>query len=142
MQIRDATEKDAHVIVELIQEMAAGSGETSPLTIDYVQSYLSSPVGSILLAIEDGQVLGLLSYSARPDLYHAGNCGLIEELVVRAGVRGQGVGSALLMAVLERARKGNWREVGLGVMPDNETAIKLYKKLGFTDEAILLEQHL
>ncbi len=142
MQIRDANAQDAQAIVELIQEMARGAGETSSLTPDYVQSYLSYPVGSVLLAIQDGQVLGLLSYSVRPDLYHAGNCGLIEEIVVRGDARRKGVGSALIEAVLERARNGHWAEVGLGVMPDNEQAIKLYKKLGFTDEAILLEQHL
>jgi ribosomal protein S18 acetylase RimI-like enzyme len=84
-------------------------------------------------------VIGLLSYSVRPDLYHAGDCCLIEELVVRDGRRGQGAGSALIEELLIRVK--DCAEVGLGVMADNESAIRFYRKHGFGDEALLLERH-
>ncbi len=62
--------------------------------------------------------------------------------MVRAAARGQGVGSALLETVIERARAGHWAELGVSTMLNNERAIKLYKKMGFVDESLLLEQHL
>ena len=137
--IREAQRKDATIIVQLISELATASGETSPISANYVETYLASPSSGILLAESDGEAIGLLSYSVRPDLYHAGDCCLIEELVVRAGRRGQGVGSALIEELLIRMKI--CVEIGLGVMPDNRQAIRFYQKHGFVDEALLLERH-
>lgn len=93
------------------------------------------------MAEQHGGVIGLLSYSLRPDLYHAGEACLIEELVVEASQRGQGVGSALLTELLLRIAAAGCVEVALAVMPDNAPAIKLYHEHGLTDEALFLEKH-
>ncbi len=142
MHIRDASDADAEVVVELVQELAESAGESSAITTENVISYLSTPGSAILLAEEDGQVIGLLSYATRPNLYHAAPSCLIEELVVCRAARGRGVGGALLHAVLDRARAADCAEVSISAMPDNARAIALYKRLGFTDEAVLLEQHM
>lgn len=139
IHIRNAQSKDSGIIVRLISELAVASGETSPISTRYVEHYLASPSSRILLAETNGDVIGLLSYSVRPDLYHAGDCCLIEELVVRDGRRGQGAGSALIKELLVRMK--DCVEVGLGVMPDNVSAIRFYQKHGFGDEALLLERH-
>jgi len=139
IHIREARREDASLIVRLITELAVGTGEVSPISPAYVKTYLASPTSGVLLTEAQGQVIGLLSYSVRPDLYHAANCCLIEELVVREGLRGQGVGSALLQALFSRMQE--CAEVGLGVMPENERAIRFYRKHGFVDEALLLEKH-
>jgi hypothetical protein len=73
---------DAAAIVRLIQELAESLGEQSPITPDYTQNYFSTPGRGILLAEQDGASIGLLSYSIRPNLYHAAPTALIEELVV------------------------------------------------------------
>ena len=98
-------------------------------------------MSQILLAEQHDQVIGLLSYSLRPDLYHAGQVCLIEELVVEAAQRGQGVGSALLTELLSRLSAAGCVEVALAVMSDNAPAIKLYRQHGLTDEALFLEKH-
>jgi len=137
VHIRPAISSDAAHIVRLIHEM----GPVSALTEDYVLHYLSGTERGILLACLDEQVAGLLSYSVRADLYHAGNCVLIEELVVDIGVRGQGIGGALMEALLQRAEGLGCREISLAVMPDNEAAIHLYKTHGLVEEALYLERH-
>ncbi len=142
ISIRSATPEDAPAVLRLIQEMAAGSGGTSPLTIRFVEDYLVSPVSQILLAESGSRVVGLLSYSIRPDLYHAAGSCYIEELVVERSSRGQGVGGALLEAVLQRAAEFGCAEVSLSVMPDNEPAIRLYRQHGLVEEALFLEKHL
>ena len=139
--IREAEPKDAPVIVQLIAALAASSSEHSPLTESYVLGYLSTSAGTILLAELQGNIVGMLSYSLRPDLYHAAKSCLIEELVVCDDKRGQGVGSALIAELYSRLSSQDCAEVSLAVMPDNTGAIRFYKRHGLTDEAIFLENH-
>jgi ribosomal protein S18 acetylase RimI-like enzyme len=141
MEIRAATRADAPAIVDLVRSQALADGETSPLTEDYVSYYLSTPTSGILLAVDNDRVAGLLSYSARPDLYHAGECYLIEELVVVEEKRSQGIGGLLIERLLADARQKGCAEVAVGVMPDNIRAQEFYRRHGLVDEAMLLERH-
>lgn len=128
-------------IVRLINELAATGGEHSPLTETYVATYLSSPTSKILLAERQNRVVGLLSYSLRPDLYHAALSCLIEELIVQEAVRGQGVGSALTTELLARLATMDCAEVSVAAMPTNARAIKFYRTHGLVEEAVFLEKH-
>ena len=80
--VRDARPGDEATVVQLVAELAQTIAETSPLTERYVGEYLAFPGCGILLAEEDNHAVGLLSYSMRPNLYHAAQSTLIEELVV------------------------------------------------------------
>ncbi len=74
---------------------------------------------------EDEALLGFaLARSA------AGECELLS-LAVAAGRRGRGVGSALLAAALDRARKDGVRRMFLEVAEDNAVAQHLYQGYGF-----------
>ena len=135
--IREAKTGDAEFVMRLIKQL----GPDSPITLDYVSTYLEGTNNEILLAVRQGNVDGLLSYSLRPDLYHAGNSVLIEELVVDQACRGEGVGSALITALMERLKDLNCKEVCLAVMPDNKRAIRFYRFHGLVEEALFLERH-
>ena len=85
--VRQAVTQDAHRVVELVQQLAATIGEDSPVSATTVEDFLAYPGSGVLLAEEGGRVVGLLSYSVRPNLYHAANVCLIEDLIVdRAGL--------------------------------------------------------
>ncbi len=142
MQIRDATSDDAAAVVSIVQQMADDDGDASPLNEDYARFYLASDQRGALLAEQDGQVVGLLSYSIRPDLYHAGGSALIELLVVRGGQRGVGVGAALVQVLMSRVEDQGCVEVSVSTMPENQGAIRFYQRLGLTEEAVYLEKHL
>jgi ribosomal protein S18 acetylase RimI-like enzyme len=116
-------------------------GPGSEITADYVLHYLSGAERGVLLACLGGHVAGLLSYSLRADLYHAGISVLIEELVVEAESRGQGIGGALMDQLLLRAEGLGCKELCLAVMPENEGAIRFYKRHGLLEEALFLERH-
>ncbi len=139
--IRKATLEDATGIIELIAEHAAAGGETSPLTSSYLAQYLDSPASEILLAEAGGEVVGLLSWSVRPDLYHAADCCFIEELIVTQRQRDQGLGRALMAELFARLGDRDCAEVSLAVMQDNVGAIRFYRSLGLSEEALLLETH-
>ena len=139
--IRSVVPDDAVHTVSLITELTENEGEGCSLTEAYVLDYLNFPGVEILLALEGGRVLGLLSFNRHPNLYHAGDSVLIEELVVTATARGQGVGGMLVAALVERLEGLGCEEVSVTTMTDNHAAIKFYKKHGFEDEALYLERH-
>ncbi len=142
MNIREATPNDAPIVVELIHALSANEGGNSPIHETYVRYYLEHAQSKILLAEENGDVLGMLSYSVRPDLYHAGTSGYIEALVVHEKARGRGAGSALVKEILRRGREGSWAEISVSTGLDNKVALGLYRRHGLTEEAMLLEQHM
>ena len=141
IQIRSAVLGDAETIINLVREYAVEAGETSPISIAYVATYLASPQNHVFIAEENGCILGLLSYSIRPDLYHAADTCLIEELIVEKNVREQGIAGALIEELIRQLDKKSCIEISVSVMADNASAIRFYKSHGLTDESLYLERH-
>lgn len=86
-----------------------------------------------LVAELDGRVVGSvgLHIETRPRRNHAGGIGM----GVHDDVQGQGIGSALLAAVIDLADRWlNLRRLELTVFTDNAAAIHLYEKFGFEIE--------
>ncbi len=137
--VREATHTDAADIVRLIQ---ASDDKGSPITEGYVHEYLDTPKSNVLLAEQDGNPVGLLSYSIRPDLWHATICCFIEEITVEESERGKGIGTALIKFVMERMKQSNCAELVLTVDRDNIGAQRLYRRLGIDEELLCLEKHL
>ncbi len=142
IDIRPALKTDASAIVRLVGLLASDQGEQSPVDSDYVLTFMKTPGTGILIADLAGEVIGLISYTQRPGLYHAGDSCMIEELVVRDDLRSSGIGGMLLEAIVTLAAEKGCPEVSLSVMPFNTKAIEFYRRHGFVDEAILLEKHL
>lgn len=139
--VREARLEDNEVVVSLIRELGEMDGDKIVLSAEDVKHFLEGPGNTILLTEVDGQVVGLLSYTVSLDLWHAGDCCLIRELIIRARNRQQGLGGLLLQEVFRRAESNNWMEVSVSTRADNLPAIALYKKHGMNDEAVLLERH-
>jgi ribosomal protein S18 acetylase RimI-like enzyme len=58
-------------------------------------------------------------------------------MLVAAGWRGRGVGSALLAEGIERARAAGAHKIALQVWPHNRAALALYERFGFRREGLL-----
>jgi ribosomal protein S18 acetylase RimI-like enzyme len=141
IKIRDARPADSPSVVSLVREMAEEDGGSTPVSEACVEAYLADPGGGMLMAEADGQTVGLLSYSLRPNLYHAAPACLIELLAVRKDARSRGVGGALVDAMLARAESLGCAEISVSVMPDNPDAIRFYRRHGLTEEVMTLEKH-
>jgi ribosomal protein S18 acetylase RimI-like enzyme len=139
--IRISSVDDAEEAARMIKQLAAQEGEESAVDAAYVREFLSFPGCGILMAKRDGKSLGLLSYSIRPNLYHARESCLIEEFVVDEKARGQGIGTMLIKMVMELANGKGCAEISVSTMPDNANAIRFYRSRGFEDEAVYLERH-
>jgi GNAT superfamily N-acetyltransferase len=142
VDLREATSVDAAPIVMLIRALARVMDVVSPVDDAYVREYVASPGSGILVADDAGQVVGLLSYSVRPSLVHAGRSCVIEELVVDQTAQRQGIGARLVEDLLRRAAGWGCIEVSVSTLAGQRGAIEFYKARGFSDDAVLLEKHL
>lgn len=139
--IRQAGPGDEPAVVDLIQELAVTFD--CPTTIDehYVRHFMASPVSDVLLALDDGAAVGLLSYAMVPGLFHAADSGLIESLVIAEGRRGEGIGRQLLQTAVKLLEEAGCAEISVSTGADNEAAQKLYFDAGLTEASVLLEKH-
>jgi ribosomal protein S18 acetylase RimI-like enzyme len=133
---------DASAVAGLIEDLARTSDWESPVTEAYAAEYLALSGQGALLAEEEGQALGLISYSIRPNLYHAADSCIIEELIVSRRARSRGIGRRLVEELERLAQARRCAEISVTTLPGNEEAIRFYRRLGFTDDALYLEKHL
>lgn len=84
----------------------------------------------------DGVDIGLLAVD-RADKDRNSDCWLSGWWITPTH-RGQGVSKLMAQWVYELCRKNGWQKIGLGVWPDNITAIAVYLKLGFVAADSLL----
>jgi GNAT superfamily N-acetyltransferase len=140
--LREATSVDAPAIVLLIRTLARVMDVVTPVDDAYVREYIASSGSGILVADGGGQVIGLLSYSLRPSLVHAGRSCVIEELVIDQTSQQQGLGARLVEDLLRRAAEWGCVEVSVTTLAGQRWAIDFYKARGFSDDAVLLEKHL
>ena len=139
--IRQAGPGDEAAIVRLTQEMAAGEDDVSPVDEHYARRFLASPAAGVLLAEDDGEAVGLLSYALVPGLYHAADSGLIELLIVTGTRRGEGIGHRLVRAALRAFREAGCAEASVSTGEENAGAQKVYRDAGLTESSLLLETH-
>ncbi len=139
--IRHAGPGDEPAVVELIQELALAADYPSPIDEHYVRHYLASSVSDLLLAVDEGAQVGLLSYAVVPGLFHAADSGIIEALVVAEGRRGEGIGRHLLKHAVRVLEEAGCAEISISVDAGNAAAQKLYFDCGLTEASVYLEKH-
>jgi ribosomal protein S18 acetylase RimI-like enzyme len=76
---------------------------------------------------------GLAVMRFRPSLWSDGPESYLEELYVVPERRGQGLGRALLNAVIELSRERRATYIGLGTSTDDTAALALYESAGFSN---------
>jgi L-phenylalanine/L-methionine N-acetyltransferase len=107
-------------------------------SLEAVREHLTRNVDDAytLVAVVDGEVVGTIGLhtTTRPRLRHKADIGMM----VRDDWQGKGVGSAMMLAVVDLADKWlNLTRIELTVFTDNEPAIALYRKFGFQIEGTL-----
>ena len=92
----------------------------------------------LLLAVRDGQIVGLISWTLTHELYSADTRVYISDVSVDQASRGQGVGTALMAEVKAWTRTHGASKPGCEVWHRNFAAKPFYKRLGASldEEAI------
>lgn len=91
--------------------------------------------GVALIAEDDGAPVGYALASVVPQTPIRGH---LYDLYVHADVRGRGVGRELIAATAERLRQRGVTHLSLDVALDNESARRLYERLGFRPYDVLM----
>ena len=87
--------------------------------------------GFLLVARDDGRIVGIAYVATIPSVEHCGFVAWLEELYVTPIYRSRGIGTALVEAVLERARKMGIVAIDLEIDAGHSRAESLYRRLGF-----------
>lgn len=100
----------------------------------YLRAVRRSPHAAVFVAETPAGVVGRLSLArdSHPASRHVADVGLM----VAAGHRRRGIGSALLEQAVEWAREAGIEKLELHVFPYNEPAIRLYERFGFEREGV------
>ena len=143
--IRPAGEGDIPAVVALYRQLDQALVDLQPEFFcvaprgdEFVRQAVKTADADYLLAEEDGAVVGfaLVNYAGwTPEfscvLPHRYAC--LGDLIVDAGVRGQGIGSQLLAAAKRWARNRRLEYLELQVLAQNEGAQHLYESQDFVE---------
>ncbi|MBQ9603986.1 MAG: GNAT family N-acetyltransferase [Firmicutes bacterium] len=133
MNIREFTKEDLPEMINIwneIVEQGVAFPQNEDLTNENAYGFFASQ-SFTAVAEENGEIIGL--YILHPN--NVGRCGHISNAsyAVKSNRRGSGIGAKLVTDCLERAKTLGFRILQFNaVVKTNESAIHLYKKLGFT----------
>jgi len=141
LTFRDATPDDIPTIIRLAHAGDARGPDTPPLDPASFtdpryraafDALAADPAHRLVVAELDGEVVGTLQLSFIPGLVNFGlKRGMLENVHIRADLRGGGYGSQMVQWAVERCR-----EAGCGVVQLTSNKVRLdahrfYRKLGF-----------
>jgi len=137
MLLRDIRAEDSEAIAELVTDFTHLA-----TTSTQIQQRLARSRGieHPILAELDGKVVGFASLRL---LYYLGEdvpYAEISELFVLERYRRQGIARALLTELEVRARAAGASSVALLTAADNDTALALYRTMGFQEFSIALQK--
>ena len=142
MYIRTAEIKDIKFINELYKNLFETMEKLQPKYIksafqdeEFIKNTIEKEEAEIFVAIEEDKIKGFLLIQEQETppytcmVFH--KYAYITDLIVNTEDRGKGIGTMLLNFAKEWARKRNLDYIELGVLNNNDRAIKLYKKENF-----------
>ena len=99
---------------------------------EYLEKRTASPREVEILAVVDGQIVGLAgvdALSAREKVRHRASFGIS----IDREYWGLGIGRAMLRACIACAKKAGYAQLELDVVSDNDRALALYESEGFAE---------
>jgi ribosomal protein S18 acetylase RimI-like enzyme len=135
MMIRYASYNDIPVMVNLLSELFAIEDD---FVIDRekqsrgLKLLLDTESAIVLVAHEEDKVVGMASVQKLVSTAMGEYVGVVEDVVITKGYRGQGIGKRLLETLITESDKAGLKRLALGADHRNTNAIAFYHKYGFT----------
>lgn len=130
IEVVEATTADDALLQDMRRLLPQLSSSATPLQQHALREIVDSPATVLLMARRGGTVVGSLTLAVFR--LPTGMRAWIEDVVVDEAARGAGVGAALTLAAVDRARQAGARTVDLTSRPSRQAANRLYQRLGFT----------
>ena len=123
-----------------IDEPIPTSEENCKKQAQLVEELVKEDPRQVMVAEEGGELVGYMLYrkdqKSALELKH--KMSYIYDLYVRPGFRRRGVGRTLLQACLNDLRTAGPRQVRLNVWTKNESATRLYRRMGFAEHLLVM----
>ncbi|MFV0439128.1 MAG: GNAT family N-acetyltransferase [Desulfopila sp.] len=143
--IRPATQQDIDEMILLLKDLFTIEADFQYNPANQaaaLELLLVSDQGLVLVAEQDEEVVGMCSGQIVISTAEGGPALLVEDVVVRQGARGQGVGGKLLRTLASWAASRNIVRMQLLVDRANEPALAFYRKAGWqSTQMICLRSH-
>jgi ribosomal protein S18 acetylase RimI-like enzyme len=109
---------------------------------EYLKNDLNSEWRAIFIAIEDEQIIGLITGKIYRTLYVCGfqRCGFISNVFVKTQFRKRKIAEKLIFEIINWFKKKNATQLSLELYENNAPAINLYHKLGFKNYSIKMRK--
>jgi len=145
VKIRLAVASDIEALTSLLQILFSIEEDfffNQPLQRRGLELMLTNDRCCVLVAEDNGQVVGMCSGQLTISTAEGGPALLVEDMVVLADYRGQGLGQRLMAKVAEWGKTKGVSRLQLLADRNNTSALEFYKRLGWqTTELICLRKH-
>jgi len=130
--VRLAKSEDQQRCSELLDVLAKATSDPHEIfDSEIFQHLISNERGSLVVAEESGEVLGMASISFNLALRYNGEYCQLEELVVDPDARGKNVGGLLIEETIRIAKTRGCKEYGLYILESTKHNQGFYEKYGF-----------
>jgi ribosomal protein S18 acetylase RimI-like enzyme len=120
----------AQLLVEHLRELGVHASAQALARVS--EDVANDPArGLILVARENGRVVGVAYVATILSMDHCGLVAWLEELYVSPDYRHRGIGTALITEVLKQAREAGIVAIDLEVDSRQSRAIAFYQQIGF-----------
>jgi len=141
--VRLAKLEDQNRCAELLEVLAKATSDPHEIFDSKTfKNLISNERGSLVVAEENGTVLGMASISFNLALRYNGEYCQLEELVVDKDARGKNVGGLLIEETIKLAKKRGCKEYGLYILESTKHNQGFYEKYGFVKVGEEMRQRL
>jgi PhnO protein len=131
VKIRKAENQNLDFVYQTICEL-----ENEILDFEVFQTIfnenISNPKNLYLIAENETEGLGFISFHTQNLLHHCGLVGEIQEFFIHQKYRGQGVGRLLINEILNYAEQHNLKSIEVTTNKKRVENVAIYENLGFT----------
>ncbi|KRB53979.1 GNAT family N-acetyltransferase [Flavobacterium sp. Root186] len=131
IQIRKIEKQDLDFIYKAICEL---ENETLNFKVfkEIFNENISNPKNLYLIAENENEGLGFISFHTQNLLHHCGLVGEIQEFFIHQKCRGQGVGCLLISEIKNFADQNNLKNIEVTTNRKRVENVAIYENLGFT----------
>jgi GNAT superfamily N-acetyltransferase len=141
MTVRPLEPRDREAFLAMWEEFVAtdpaepGDRGLGPLNWSRIEDG-GCPLMGLVATDPEGRPAGFLLYAALPFTWSRGEVCYLEDLFVREGARGTGLGRRLIEALAEIGREKGWYKIFWMTQADNAAAQRLYERVALRRDYI------
>jgi GNAT superfamily N-acetyltransferase len=139
-RVREARSADVEEMVELLAHLFEQERDFCPAPAKQrraLESLLAQPtMGRVFVLTKGSKILGMVSLLFSISTAEGGKVAWLEDMVVRPDQRGKGLGTRLLRAAIDWAKRDGLTRITLLTDADNLLARRLYLRHGFAPSAM------